>query len=243
MVELITKHNVKRVCFTGHSLGGGIANVAHLVVRAQLKKAGSPWHEPAGQVAKVTWLACTFASLQPIVRKYVDPDKIPPLMAELDASSYNVVYGCDPVSRAPGMLKFLGDCVEVVAPKIGKETVGTVAWLGIGVFLDGKLGSPLHGVDTATHDVVKFLKNNGVTEVIGQFTHLGTVVYLAAEGLNPPKKGAEYVYLEGEDAIQKVLNVKGDDFLKLWGGVKGEDKYAEAFDKAHNAAYLRFVYK
>ena len=68
-------------------------------------------------------------------------------------------------------------------------------------------------------------------------------MYLAAEGLNPPKEGAGYVYLTGKDDIQKVLNVKEGEFLKLWGGVKGEGKYAEAAAKAHNAAYLRFVYK
>jgi len=249
-VALLLKHRdghlpVKRAFITGHSLGGGIANVAHLVVRGQLALSqagllgsGSPWTNP--KLNKVDWLACTFASLQPIVRKYVD--KIPSLIADLDASSYNVVYGCDPVSRAPGMLKFLGDCVEVVAPKIVKETVGLPAWAGIGLFLDGKFSS-FHGVDTATSDVVKFLKNKGVTEVIGQFTHVGTVVYLAAEGLNPPKEGAGYVYLTGKDDIQKVLNVKEGEFLKLWGGVKGEGKYAEAAAKAHNAAYLRFVYK
>ena len=40
IVGLIEKHKVERAFFTGHSLGGGLANVAHLVVRGQLKKAG-----------------------------------------------------------------------------------------------------------------------------------------------------------------------------------------------------------
>ena len=67
IVDLIEKHNVKRAFITGqHSLGGGIANVAHLVVRGQLKTAGSPWFKLDGEVA---WLACTFAAPESIVRQ------------------------------------------------------------------------------------------------------------------------------------------------------------------------------
>ena len=72
IVGLIEKHKVERAFFTGHSLGGGMANVAHLIVRGQLKKAGSPWAKLDG---KVTWLACTFAALQTVVRLYTSPEK------------------------------------------------------------------------------------------------------------------------------------------------------------------------
>ena len=112
IVGLIKEHNVKRAFFTGHSLGGGIANVAHLAVRGQLNKAGSPWAELNG---KVTWLAYTFAAPQTVVRKY-EPENKPQLMAELDDWSYNVVYGCDAVPRFPGMLGYLGAVVEIVVP-------------------------------------------------------------------------------------------------------------------------------
>ena len=79
IVGLIETHKVTRVFLTGHSLGGGLANVAHLVVRGQLQKAGSPWAKLDGEVPwggpekKVTWLACTFASPQTIVRKCMAP--------------------------------------------------------------------------------------------------------------------------------------------------------------------------
>ena len=72
IVALARLHKVKRAFFTGHSLGGGLANVAHLCVRGQLKKAGSPWAKLDG---KVTWLACTFAALQTIVRLYPSMEK------------------------------------------------------------------------------------------------------------------------------------------------------------------------
>ena len=58
---------VTRAFITGHSLAGGMANIAHLFVKAGAKKAGSPWAKLDG---KVTWLACTFASPVTIVRLY-----------------------------------------------------------------------------------------------------------------------------------------------------------------------------
>ena len=67
IVDLIEKYNVKRSFITGHSLGGGLANVAHLLVRGQLKKAGSPWAKLDG---KVDWLCLSFAAPQTIVRLY-----------------------------------------------------------------------------------------------------------------------------------------------------------------------------
>ena len=127
IVDLIQDHKVKRVFHTGHSLGGGIANIAHLVVRGQLKKAGSPW---AKLVDQVTWLACTFASPQTIVRKY-DPETMSDeatktLVFELDTSSYNFVYGCDAVPRILGMLKYLGGLLETVVPKIADDGLNNV---------------------------------------------------------------------------------------------------------------------
>jgi hypothetical protein len=106
IVQLIEKHKVERAFFTGHSLGGGLANVAHLIVRGQLKKAGSPWAKLDG---KVTWLACTFAALQTIVRVYKSPEDKPSLIGDMDESSYNIVYGCDVVPRLPGMLTFISE--------------------------------------------------------------------------------------------------------------------------------------
>ena len=81
IVDLIIQHKVERAFLTGHSLGGGIANVAHLVVRGQLALAqtddlgkNSAWAKlyaaknGAWLGDQITWLSCTFASPQTIVR-------------------------------------------------------------------------------------------------------------------------------------------------------------------------------
>ena len=215
MVDLITKHNVKRVCFTGHSLGGGVANVAHLVVRAQLKKVGSPWAKLDG--SKVAWLACTFAAPQTIVRLY-EPEKPPPLIVDLDGSSYNVVYNCDAVPRLPSMYKYTTLLVEEVMPQIIVKQA------------EDKIKLP--ALLVAAVLVVKFLKGNGVVFVAGQFTHLGTVVYKESEGKDyRTGKPGVWSYSKGTDAIQETLDVKNIlEFNKLMGPTQ---KYGESLLAAH----------
>ena len=242
IVALALKHKVKRAFLTGHSLGGGLANVAHLFVRAgQLKKAGSPWAELAG---KVTWLACTFASLQTIVRLY-EPEKPPPLMAELDASSYNVVYGVDAVPRLWSMLTYLGAIVEIALPEFleakGEDKIGLPSWfplkslIRMGHFLAPKHIGDLDGkIDDLTAFPIKLLKSKGLAEVLGQFSHTGTVVYIKDKDL-------KYVHLEGAE-IKETLDVGGDAFealLASWG--KPAD-ILSLFGDAHSASYQTFMF-
>ena len=214
MVELITKHNVKRVCFTGHSLGGGIANVAHLVVRAQLKKAGSPWHKLDGEV---DCLACTFASPPTIVRLYEEKNMPPPpLIVELDASSSNLVYGCDIVPR-PGMLAYVGDFLEIVVPQIIDKKLPVALRVVIGLIKIKKL-------ETVAGGAVKKLKTSGTAYIMNKLTHLGTAVYQKSEN-------EEYMYLTPEAKIREELDVKKPwKFTKLWGD---ETKYGQSFLDAH----------
>ena len=184
IVKLIKKHEVERAFFTGHSLGGGLANVAHLVVRGQLQKAGSPWAELNN--IKLALSACTFAAPQTIVRLY-EADPPPQLVVDLDASSYNIVYGCDAVPRLPGMLKFMGDLVEKVVPKVltKKLEEKKAAHLPWWAMFRNLAGSKALGVvenklkDKGVGAAVRFLKDKGIAEVVRHYTHQGTVVYLA----------------------------------------------------------------
>ena len=291
IVDLITKHSVKRVFFTGHSLGGGLANVAHLVVRGQLALAQTGQLAPASPWAKlvpdkVAWTACTFASpstivrlyehektpdgllaaaeelVQTIVRKVDGEDKKPPLMAELDASSYNVVYGCDCVPRLLGMLNYVGALVEIAVPEF-LEAVGEGAvkeaidktigfkipdWvpgvlkglIEVGHFLApksyiGDLGGKIDEVtDEVTKELaipIKFLKDNGLAEVMRQFSHTGTVVFVKDKAL-------ECVHLKGAE-IKETLDVGGDEFRTLLG--KPAD-ILTSLKNAHTSSYSTFMF-
>ena len=289
IVALIETHKVERAFLTGHSLGGGIANVAHLVVRAQLALAQTGQLAPASPWAKlvpdkVTWTACTFASPSTIVRLYEHektPDgplaefvqtivrtfdgedkKPPPLMVELDASSYNVVYGCDCVPRLLGMLNYVGALVEIAVPEF-LEAVGEGAvkeaidktigfkipdWvpgvlkglIEVGHFLApksyiGDLGGKIDEVtDEVTKELaipIKFLKDNGLAEVMRQFSHTGTVVFVKDKAL-------ECVHLKGAE-IKETLDVGGDEFRTLLG--KPAD-ILTSLKNAHTSSYSTFMF-
>ena len=209
IVDLITKHSVKRVFFTGHSLGGGLANVAHLAVRGQLALgqadllgSGSPWTNPKLAEDQVEWLACTFAAPATMVRPPAGTPQA--LIKVLDGSSYNIVYGCDAVPRGLGMLTYLDGLLKTVLPEVPKALKTLKALKGLKTENEVLNVLPLFGIllntigknddddDDGVTELVKTLKNSGVTTVMRQFTHTGTVVY---------KKGRlfSYKYLKGND--------------------------------------------
>ena len=166
IVDIMKEYpKVKRAFFTGHSLGGGVANVAHLVVRGQLKKAVSPWAKLYG---KVDWLCLSFAAPQTIVRLY-EPEAAPILIRDLDNSSFNIVYGCDIVPR-PGMLAYVGNLLEIVVPNILEEGYSLI--LNKYPFLRAllslrKLASLL---DNDSEAVIKFLKDKGYAFTLDSLT-------------------------------------------------------------------------
>ena len=235
-MKLIKKHEVERAFFTGHSLGGGLANVAHLVVRGQLQKAGSPWAELKN--IKLALSACTFAAPQTIVRLY-EADPPPQLVVDLDASSYNIVYGCDAVPRLPGMLKFMGDLVEKVVPKVltKKLEEKKAAHLPWWAMFRNLAGSKALGVvenklkDKGVGAAVRFLKDKGIAEVVRHYTHQGTVVYLAPGAV-------KYVQLKGAE-INETLDVNGKAFDELLGK---ESDWASSLVDAHSASYKTLMF-
>ena len=228
IVDLITKHSVKRVFFTGHSLGGGLANVAHLAVRGQLALgqadllgSGSPWTNPKLAEDQVEWLACTFAAPATMVRPPAGTPQA--LIKVLDGSSYNIVYGCDAVPRGLGMLTYLDDLLKsVVLPLIGQKTKDEVLNT-LPFFLLNTAGK--NGVDP-----VKLLKSSGTTTVMRQFTHIGTVVYKKSESQDVP-----YKYVKGDD-INETL-----DQAWAWQTTKLGARGLEELGPAH-AYYEKFEF-
>ena len=206
IIGLIERHNVGRVYFTGHSLGGGVANVAHLVVRARLMEKGSPWARNV-QGKGLICLAYTFAAPQTIVRLYDEP---PDLIRELDAWSYNVVYGCDLVPRAPGMLKFLGNIFGIISskeiasnPLVAKMCVGVLAY-EFAAALSSQFG-PIK-LPSLVDNLISLTDEQ--REVMSKFTHLGTVVYKA-----PGTE--EWEHFTTTAVIEKNLNVSGRELSEL----------------------------
>lgn len=178
------------------------------------------------------------------MRLYEAENKPPlPLVADLDASSYNVVYGCDAVPRLPGMLKYMGDLVEKVAPKLimsnleerADEYVGSLSWivrLAANAAVDRARDAIENLLKTVPGAAVRFLKDKGIAEVVRHYTHQGTVVYLAPGAL-------EYVQLKGAE-IKKTLDVNGEAFDKLLGN---ESDWASSLGADHSKSYNTLMFK
>ena len=233
IVDLIMTHKVKRVFFTGHSLGGGLANIAHLVVRGQLALgkanllgSGSPWNKLDSD-HQVDWLACTFAAPATIIR----PPEATQLITDLDDSSYNIVDGCDAVPRGL-MLTYLGDLLKNVVlpdngPKTEDEILNTLPLFGTLLNTIGENKINDDDVPTRDDNVTKTLKSSGLTTVMSQFTHTGTVVY------KPPF--SPNMYLKGRNDIYGTLD-------QAWGwNTKTRTDNLGLLDLAH-AYYEKFEF-
>ena len=131
-----------------------------------------------------------------------------PLIKELDDSSYNIVYGCDAVPRGLGMLTYLAGFFETVLPEVlarisRKPENGVLNTLPLfGILLNSIGENEINDDDDVPKldNVTKKLKNSGLTTVMRQFTHIGTVVY---------KKGgpfSSYEYLKGNGNISGTLD-------------------------------------
>ena len=158
-------------------------------------------------------------------------ENIPPLIADLDASSYNIVYGCDPIPRAPSMYKYLGAVVEHVLPKLIEErTTDKIPVLGLLTKAVKNRAEDMVG--GAVDGAIDMLTKDGLVEVMSHFTHVGVVIYQAPEA-------SEFVYLgpvgttwnDPAKDIRKTLDVNEDAFHELMGD---PDEYMESLTGAHS---------
>ena len=82
--------------------------------------------------------------------------------------------------------------------------------LGIAFLVVVAVGFLKKWVKNPADAAVKFLKEKGLAEVMGQFTHTGTVLYKESENQQ------DYFSLKGKAAIQEKLeDVKGAAFREL----------------------------
>merc|ERR1712165_480527 len=106
ITKIIKDNKIERIVFTGHSLGGGLANVAHVFVRALIKEGKSGWD--TSRVKKdITLKTIVFAS----VMSFIDQD-------EIGENSYNIIYGPDVVPRGYAHADYIYKALEKCLPEL-----------------------------------------------------------------------------------------------------------------------------
>jgi hypothetical protein len=170
---------IKQVILTGHSLGGGLAQVAHMMIQGQLSQPGSAWSEFAAQIT-----CRTVAFAGPMVVLNLDPtdSTTTDFMKTVSKNACNIVFGCDAVPHGPGDVEFLNAAVKLVYHQLPH---GIARWGGgINKMILGKKDDFVH---------------SGILPTFMAYHHPGKVIY--HQGEITVSKDGEITYLGGKDPV------------------------------------------
>lgn len=207
------KHRIKEIVTTGHSLGGGIGQVAHTVLRAQMQDANSPW----SKLNNVNVRSVVFSA--PMTTVVLDDysDETEEFVDELDENSCNLIFSNDLVPRVYGYLSFINDYADDVIPKLGpylrKDKPLKLPSLFLKVVID----------KIAEAQKKKLLENKlfeELTDVMSDYIHPGNIVYYKDENAKPrvlKDLGAHHANSDNKETYRSVkyIPVKNpiDDFM------------------------------
>lgn len=171
LISECKKRGIKEIVTTGHSLGGGIGQVAHTIIRAQMQDGSSPWSELNDDV---TVRSVVFSAPMTTVLLDEYSEKTDKFMDEIDEHSCNLIFYNDPVPRAYGYLSFLEDLLDDALPYLGKWGAEAVPLPFPNFILQRQ-------IDKILEKGVTGLLSNDLFEdllsVMSEYVHPGKIVY------------------------------------------------------------------
>mmetsp|Transcript_10497 Transcript_10497/g.23173 ORF Transcript_10497/g.23173 Transcript_10497/m.23173 type:complete len:408 (-) Transcript_10497:116-1339(-) len=169
----ITKRGIEEIIFTGHSLGGGIAQVAHLFVQGEMMIEHSPWNQMENLKIRTIAFAAPM-SICLLDRKDKESLRFIKRAGEMMC---NIIYRSDVVPRGYGNLQFTNALFKDIIPQIIKEKM--TGFLGI-IRIIG-------GVDKRASNLFQgMIRGNEETiAVMTYFRHIGRIIYYGSKDSKP----------------------------------------------------------
>ena len=153
-------------------MGGALAQLGHLSLRALIEDKSSEWNELDGISIKSVGISAPMS----IVLTKNPSRKSEKLIDDLRDNSCNIVYKSDPVPRGYGFMSFVFDMMEDSAEDAADEMLG-------GLF--SKLFRVEKKVDNVMDKIKHGEKLKGLLEVFSHYIHLGNQIYYADEDGKP----------------------------------------------------------
>lgn len=183
ILSLIVKKSIDTIVFTGHSLGGALANVAHLFVQASLgvqakegETGGShPWNKKFSHLSmplnlKTISFSAPMSTIDRDNVEDLNEKKVHNLQADnlletVSSNSVNFVFSCDVVPRAYGHVFFVKDVIDKVGPELVRKYCSVTRFFDIDV--------------KVSKAVIDFLMamTEPLVNVAASFRHHGTILY------------------------------------------------------------------
>lgn len=239
IVDTITGKNKRRkienIIFTGHSLAGGMAQVAHIVVESLLRqgnanRTSSTWSD----LPDLTCRSVLFAAPMTVVSLSGDaingerPWTSSAFLQDIAANSCNIVYGLDAVPHGFGDVGFIEEVIKKLLERsffdVVKHLVNAAVTLGIKRL---KMGD-------SVQDLLTKVKETPMVKVVARkFHHVGKIIYYPTHTSTPEilqdyRRGGldsfrdyDYVFPAKQNKLQEKLK---DDHSRMLGVIAGENR-------------------
>ena len=189
---------IQRILISGHSLGGGLAQVTHLCFKS---RGSGVFHDLVDTIDARHVQVKTVAFAAPmttLVTDHASPDTLEFLKETIQPHMRNFVYKMDPVPRGYAHLSFILDLLEHIKAE----------------FIAAKAKDDIEKLQVLTDELKQSLQNPWVLEYLAgkidmvleqaqQYRHVGKVIYYDHESAVPA------VYVDNGDAATTTFRSLG----------------------------------
>eukprot|EP00545_Synedropsis_sp_CCMP1620_P002599 CAMPEP_0119012762 /NCGR_PEP_ID=MMETSP1176-20130426/7492_1 /TAXON_ID=265551 /ORGANISM="Synedropsis recta cf, Strain CCMP1620" /LENGTH=488 /DNA_ID=CAMNT_0006965785 /DNA_START=36 /DNA_END=1502 /DNA_ORIENTATION=- len=195
IIEEIKKRGIQELILTGHSLAGGVAQVAHLCIEGSRANAYSPWSASDLKHLVVRSVAFSAPMTTVNIDRANDAESVA-FVNHVGTNMCNVIYESDPVPRGYAHVTFIQEVLENAIPQVVK-----------GVRVPGIFKRMLRVQGRVQKAVGKAIEGNtDVIKIAEYYRHIGKVIYYEDDKSKPVTyidKG--FHYSKPKDSTQKLF--------------------------------------
>jgi len=222
ILDTIEKYAIKEIVCTGHSLGGGLAQTAHLLLRGLSEDTSSSWSVLREKEINVrslnfegpmTTVLCGGTATNPEAKTFIEAAR---------ENSCNFAFSNDFIPRGYGYMSFIIDLIDNVEEQATDDANKKVPWpLSSYLDTDGKIGDMFDST----------MNNEKIVDGVGvaiRYSHLGNVICYASHGAKPevtrdygprpaaPQQGSEHTTIRNFRDIKYIPVDRPIDGILDW---------------------------
>jgi len=186
LIKKMEEHKITEVITTGHSLGGGMAQVAHLCIQGELSNPNSAWSRYQEKVPNFIVRSLAFSAPMSISTASSVKEDTTKFLHEVASRSVNIIFSMDIVPRGFSELEFIHAVIkdvidDVNIPDVLKELNVSIPGAGL---VSRFIGAEKQIKDGFENLIQKDSVQN-ITSVCKTYRHYGNIIYYESDAAKP----------------------------------------------------------